>query len=189
MSCSLTGSASARVGNGIRRVQRSVKVCVGWPNGLWFPCGRGMAGRLNWSEAQNWPSRADRGFSGQRRETHCRYVGRQTWTSPGSNHTQPQQTMRSALDLSDPALWQWRQSPCSVLTPADQVLEAARAEHEGWHGCVQMPSLIQVELMAKKMIPDPFKGINEEVRTGRSVACGGQLRLTTTPDAAGTMGW
>lgn len=97
--------------------------------------------------------------------------------------------MRSALDLSDPALWQWRQSPCSVLTPADQVLEAARAEHEGWHGCVQMPSLIQVELMAKKMIPDPFKGINEEVRTGRSVACGGQLRLTTTPDAAGTMGW
>lgn len=69
----------------------------------------------------------------------------------------------TVLDLQT-AKWQWRQSPCSPLTPAEEVL-AQDSLNDGFQACTQMPSQIHVEMLATGQIPDPFKRCNEEVST------------------------
>ena len=75
------------------------------------------------------------------------------------------------IELSDAALWHWVQSPCPPHNPALDVLRAIASSNtaavpSGWSGATQMPSEIHVELLARGRIPDPYKGMNEEVSAG-----------------------
>lgn len=84
-------------------------------------------------------------------------------------HAAVRGTMRQ-LHLKDPQLWSYRQSPCPPLTPARTVLDTIASidldspSSSQWSQCTQMPSEIHVELLARGVIPDPFKGRAEEVR-------------------------
>jgi beta-mannosidase len=74
------------------------------------------------------------------------------------------------LDLNDRTLWTWRQVPSSSTS------EAATDENENAattapRPCSQFPSQIHAELQAANLIPDPFLGRNEEVRSDSSPTC------------------
>ncbi|SCV66949.1 BQ2448_5595 [Microbotryum intermedium] len=63
---------------------------------------------------------------------------------------------------SDASKWEWRQSPVKALTSPEQIVGENELE-SGWTRCVQMPSMIQVELLAVGKIPDPYKKCNDEL--------------------------
>lgn len=77
--------------------------------------------------------------------------------------------------LDDPKLWSWAQAPAAFADSFSTTDDNAFPERlspdvadllatASWCTCTQMPSQIHVELLAAELIPDPFEGLNEQVR-------------------------
>lgn len=76
--------------------------------------------------------------------------------------------------LIHPKLWSWAQAPAafakSFSTDDEELPERLSPDvadllaSASWRACTQMPSQIHVELLAAELIPDPFQGLNEQVR-------------------------